>query len=204
MPYDVPDLGKMFEKAEQKARDAGQRIAEDGLDAMEHNIEINTPVETRHLRDSYKQRAIVYGAYDAATGADWGYGARDAAGRWTHGTKAYAWTGTVFTEVDYALYVEKGTGLWGPRHAKYKIAPKKPGGMLAFQPYHRTAAGGVILDVHSGSPSKSGTIFVRYVMHPGSPGAEMFQIGTILTEAQKDHWSETGLRLFEADLQGML
>lgn len=157
----------------------GHRIAQDGLDALQHNIEINTPVETRTLRNSYQQSDIDY----EAVMANGGY-------------LAYAWTGRVFTEVEYALFVERGTGLWGPKRAKYKIEPKQPGGVLAFRPYMRGANGAVILDV-AGGVTKGGLIVARFVLHPGSPGHAMFRIGAVLTEHQIHEWSQNGLRQFQ-------
>jgi hypothetical protein len=158
---------------------AGRRMAEDLGDRFKHNIEINTPVETRLLRDSYRISPIHYRPVPGLLGF-----------------MAYAWEGTVFTEVEYAPYVEHGTGLWGPKRAKYKIEPKEPGGVLAFAPYMRNAAGGVILDV-AGSPSRGNTVFTRHVMHPGSPGAAMFRIGAVITEAEADEWSYQALRMWE-------
>jgi very-short-patch-repair endonuclease len=64
-------------------------------------------------------------------------------------------------------HVEWGTGLWGPKHAKYLIVPKKPGGWLSWI-----------------NPRTGQRVFARKVMHPGSPGAHMFAIGAHLTEAE--------------------
>jgi hypothetical protein len=72
------------------------------------------------------------------------------------------------TSVDYAPFVENGTGLWGPNHARYEIKPKNPDGWLRFHDAHGNA------------------IFAKRVMHPGSPGAHMFAIGAALTEAEFD------------------
>lgn len=60
-----------------------------------------------------------------------------------------------YTEVEYAPYVEHGTGLWGPEHRKYLILPKEPGGSL-----HWVGPGGE-------------DIYASHVWHPGSPGAHM-------------------------------
>lgn len=38
----------------------------------------------------------------------------------------------VETEDKVAVYLEYGTGLYGPHHTAYKITPKNPGGMLRF------------------------------------------------------------------------
>jgi hypothetical protein len=94
-----------------------------------------TPVDTGDLKRSWKEsraHKVVGSTYPGS-----GYGA--------------SW----YTEVDYAPYVEHGTGLWGPEHRKYLILPKKPGGVL-----HWVDAGG-----HD--------VFAAKVLHPGSPGAHM-------------------------------
>ena len=71
--------------------------------------------------------------------------------------------------MEYAPYVEDGTGLWGPKHAKYEIKPKRPGGWLRW------------IDPMTGDP-----VFARRVMHPGWPGNHMFAIGAALTEQEFD------------------
>jgi hypothetical protein len=157
----------------------GYELARDGLARFQSNIEINTPVATSALRESYKQTDIDYVLAQ-------------------HGVAAvYAWEGTVFTEIAYAEHVEYGTGLWGPKHAKYKIEPKTPGGVLKFAPYSRGANGAVILDVQNGVV-KGGPVFARYVMHPGSPGAAMFRIGATLTEHQVNEWSAQAMLRWRA------
>ena len=161
----------------------GHELTRDGLDRFKHNTELNTPVQTAHLRDSYRIDPLIhYGPHEGLRAA------------------AYAWEGRFYTEVEYAEYVERGTGLWGPEHRKYEIRPKKPGGVLAFAPYMRGGHGGVIFDVHE-SPAKGGTVVVRYVMHPGSPGAAMFRIGAVQTEAEVDQWAAEALRRWQRDSQ---
>jgi hypothetical protein len=175
------DLVGFVDKLDDANMRAGHRLAEDLGNRFKHNIEINTPVETRVLRDSYQITPIRYEPVQRIA------------------YTAYAWQGEVLTEVHYAPFVERGTGLWGPRRRKYKIEPKTPGGVLAFQPYMRTN-GSVVLDV-AGSPSKGGMVIVRYVMHPGSPGAHMFQIGAIITEHEADEWSYQAMRQWERDVE---
>lgn len=164
----------------------GHRMAGDMRDRGLQHIETNTPVETYHLRRSYKKTAVVYRRVP-----DFGF-------------QMFAWEGTVYTEVEYAPYVELGTGLWGPKHAKYEIKPKKPGGVLAFQPYVHGPGGAVILNVH-GAPSKLGrTVMVRFVLHPGSPGNRMFQIGVQMTEMEVDEWSAYPLQLWHREVESRL
>lgn len=179
MPYTGDTLSDLVGNLHDASMRAGHELADAMVDHGKSLIERNTPVETHHLRDSY-DRTKIERLPDVH-----------------NGVQIYVWTGRVFTEVEYALFVERGTGLWGPKHQKYKIAPKQPGGVLAFAPYSRMPNGGVILDVQ-GAPLKSGgTVIVRYVMHPGSPGAHMFQIGSIMTEAEHEEWEREPLRAWK-------
>lgn len=183
MGYSGATLSDLVANLDPASKRAGHNLADAMVDHGKGLIERNTPVETHHLRSSYKRTAILYKQDLGALSSI----------RWS----AYVWTGKVFTEVEYAEFVERGTGLWGPKHKKYKIEPKTPGGVLAFSPYSRMPNGGVILNVQ-GAPTRSGkTVMVRFVMHPGSPGQHMFQIGTIMTEAQVEQWSREPLRLWK-------
>lgn len=127
----------------------------------------NTPVETSALRESW----------DVTDAVPFRRG----------------WTALLFNPTEYAEYVEEGTGLWGPRRKKYKIAPKDPNGMLAFRPYLRGADGSVAINLEGG-PAKGGTTFARFVMHPGSPGHHMMRIGKAMAEHDEPQWSEKPLR----------
>jgi len=107
-----------------------------------------TPVgNTGHLKESWKQRPVVILV--------------DELGRvvYESGTE---------THVDYAPYVEFGTGLWGPKHAKYLIEPKTPGGWL-----------------HWIGPAGE-DVFAKRVWHPGSPGQHMVAIAVAAVEATLD------------------
>lgn len=187
MSYEGDSLVDMIDHLDAVTKRTGKQLAEAFQKRGEHNIEINTPVETFHLRRSYKRTPVKYQQMSSL-----GYTSL----RWS----AYVWEGTVFTEVEYAPYVEMGTGLWGPKRKKYKIEPKKPGGVLAFTPYARMPNGGVILDV-SGNIGKAGLITVRFVMHPGSPGQHMFRIGALLTEHQFQELSMEPMRLWVSEVE---
>jgi hypothetical protein len=165
----------------------GERLADSMVDHGQRRIEQNTPVATRLLRESWERTGIEYGQV-----ATLGYTSI----RWA----SYAWTGRVYTMVEYAAFVEYGTGLWGPKRKKYKIQPKRPDGVLAFTPYARVPGGGVVLDV-AGEVGKQGTVVVRFVMHPGSPGAHMIKIGSILTEHEYRQWSEEPMRLWKHEIE---
>lgn len=92
------------------------------------------------------------------------------------------------TDVPYAPYVEEGTGLWGPRHAKYEIRPKHPDGWLSW------------IDPDSGQ-----RVFAKKVMHPGSPGQHMFAIGAHLTEYEFGNFGQRRVAQWarEQERQGM-
>jgi hypothetical protein len=79
--------------------------------------------------------------------------------------------GKVATDVRYAPDVEYGTGLWGPSHAKYLIEPKRPGGFLRWR------------DPHTGR-----YVYAKRVMHPGSPGQHMLEIGASVVRGEADDY----------------
>lgn len=127
---------------------AATRMARDGGERLTMLTKLKTPVgETGHLKESWKAKPVLIVV--------------DELGRTVYesGTE---------TGVDYAPYVEWGTGLWGPKHAKYVIRPRNPNGWLRWIG-------------KDGSP-----VFAKEVMHPGSPGNHMFAIGVALTEHEFD------------------
>lgn len=129
-------------------RRAAKRMAEKGGDQMLKRTEHHTPVDTAHLRQSWRRKPVLIIANE-------------------RGERVYQ--SGVETDVDYAPYVEYGTGLWGPKHAKYEIKPKHPDGWLHW------------IDPHTGD-----SVFAKRVMHPGSPGAHMVAIAVAETEAGLD------------------
>lgn len=107
--------------------------------------EKNTPVDTGDLRENWKSDK--------------------------KGHKAVTFVGTALSagwsnDLDYAAYVNYGTGLYGPEHKKYLILPKTPGGKLHW------------VDKKSGED-----ITAAGVMHPGSPGNYMLEISADYIEA---------------------
>lgn len=90
-----------------------------------------------------------------------------------------------YTEVDYAPYVEDGTGNWGPKHAPYEILPKPPNTLLSW------------IDGKTGK-----RVFAKRVMHPGSPGQHMFAIGTAMAEAEFHRLVQPALRSFAQAAEG--
>lgn len=143
------DAGPVKEFGEAAAGAGGKRLAE--------LVRAKTPVDKGLLVASIEQTPTVVIV--------------DAAGRTVYESGAH-------TELDYAPFVEHGTGLWGPHHAKYEIRPKKPDGWL-----HWVDAAG-------------NDVFAKKVMHPGSPGAHMFLLGVAAAEAELDAIVAPHLALF--------
>lgn len=162
MPYEGGRLAPWFSTApnrrflERAAAAGGKRMTE--LTAM------NTPVDTGHLRLSWKEKPVVFmfsplGDLMAVSGVE--------------------------TDVEYAAYVEWGTGLWGPLHAKYPIVPKNPDGWLRW------------IDPHTGMP-----VFAKRVMHPGSPGNHMVAIAVNLTEHELPRIVQPELERWAREVEG--
>lgn len=107
---------------------------------------VNTPVRSGHMRTSWFQRPV-----QKVTYALW-----------------QGYQGVIENSVDYAAYVENGTGIWGPKHAPYVILPKHAG-LLAWR------------DPHTGH-----WIHAKKVIHPGSPGNHMTAIACAVVEAELD------------------
>jgi hypothetical protein len=115
-------------------------MANTGGDALQRRIRENTPVRTGALRESWIR---------------------------TEATKhENRYESRVQTDVDYAPYVNYGTGLWGPKHMKYLIEPVHAP-MLSW------------IDPKSGK-----RVYAQRVWHPGSPGAFMLEYGAAKTEAE--------------------
>jgi hypothetical protein len=152
--YDGPRLAALFDEEEERIfDDLAHDLAKRGGGIMTARIKELTPVGHQpyaeayipgHLRDSIRQKIVVVTIHAGSI-------------RHESGTE---------TDVEYAPFVEHGTGLWGPRRAKYEIRPKNPNGWLRW----------------IGPDGKP--IFAKRVMHPGSPGAHMFARGVALTEVE--------------------
>lgn len=122
-----------------------RRMAEKGSRELHRKVIARTPKDTGNLAASWRRKPVVVGV--TVTGEQ-------------------ALETGVETFVDYAPYVEHGTGLWGPKHAKYPIRPKVPGGTLHF------------------FTKEGAEVFSKLVMHPGSPGAHMVAIAVAELEVE--------------------
>lgn len=153
MPYHGDKLASLFRP--EPTLNAARRLAEKGGERLVELTVEHTPIDTGELAQSWKKKLLL--VRPNARGA------------------TVLETGVV-TEVEYAPYVEHGTGLWGPKHAKYLIVPKKPGGVL-----HWIGHGGE-------------DVFATHVWHPGSPGAHMVAISVAELEVTLDKVLEAELR----------
>jgi len=67
---------------------------------------------------------------------------------------------------DIWMFLDEGTGLWGPKGAKYPIKPKKKGGKLRFSSGYKAGSKPNTVTT-SASKSFGETIYSDGVMHPG-------------------------------------
>lgn len=169
--YEGPSLAHVFD-FEDSVRDLLHDLVDRGGDEMTANVREKTPVGKRPFESGYvpghllasisKKTVVVYPSLEGLV--------------YESGTE---------TDVDYAPYVENGTGLWGPARAMYEIRPKNPEGWLRFH-------------------DKNGNlVFAKRVLHQGSPGAHMFTNGASKTEEEFHRWAEARIRRWaeERDMQ---
>lgn len=136
--------------------------AQEGGRRFKDAVRDRTPVDTGRLRDSYEEKPVTV--------------VEEPQGR--------VYESGPFTEVEYGPFAEHGTGLWGPKHAKYEIRPKDPDGFL-----------------HWVDPNTGQDVFAKRVMHPGSPGAHMFQIAAAETEAMLEEIVQARLEAWAAETE---
>lgn len=132
--YIGPDLSAAFDDA--PVRESLRRMADTGGDRLHALIAELTPIKTGNLATSWYRKETA---------------------RELHGIKM-AYVSRVATDVDYAPYVNYGTGLFGPHHTKYLIEPHPPNQFLSW------------IDPLTGRRR-----YARHVWHPGSEGAHMVE-----------------------------
>ena len=132
--YIGPYLPDAFD--DQPVKDALRAMASTGGDRLHALIAELTPIKTGNLATSWYRKPTE---------------------RVLHGT-AMAYQSSVATDVDYAPYVNYGTGLFGPKHTKYLIEPHPPNQFLSWV-----------------DPKTGRRMFARRVWHPGSEGAHMVE-----------------------------
>lgn len=128
-----------------------RELANLGGDRMVDWTVRNTPIDTGNLRTSWYQLDVNRKVTLLGPG----------------------WESGVATQVEYAPYVEYGTGLWGPDHSTYTIRPKDPHGWLRWR------------DRATGQ-----WVYSKAVQHPGSPGQHMVAIAAAMTEAEFERVAE--------------
>lgn len=129
-PY-LPDLFR-----QEPLDRAMRRMADTGGDRLHDYIVAFTPIKTGNLATSWYRKETR---------------------RELHGTST-AYVAPVASDVDYAPYVNYGTGLWGPEHRKYLIEPHPPNKFLSW------------IDPLTGK-----RVFARRVWSPGSEGHHMIE-----------------------------
>lgn len=159
-------ISEFVRQSKEAVDPAIEMMMDDGNTFLLKAVQENTPVETEALRRSITKMPVI--------------------------NENGVWRSGVFTEVEYGPHVEHGTGLWGPKRAKYRIEPKDPNGVLAFF----VKRGGVVNirgEQSSTRIAEGQLVFAKYVMHPGSPGQHMFAIGVSAAEASFDEITQRGL-----------
>lgn len=174
MPYVGASLARCFD-LEDNVKRLCFELADEGGDRLTDAVKEFTPVGKRPFEADYVPGALLASIEKKVTVVEFDV----ALGRvvYKSGTE---------TNLDYSVYVENGTGLWGPARAKYEIRPKNPDGWLRFHDEY------------------GNVVFAKRVMHPGSPGAHMFAKGVAKTEAEFHEWGQRKVdehaKLWEAQI----
>jgi hypothetical protein len=108
--------------------------------------------------------------------------------------------GGVVSRDPVAEKVELGTGLWGPKHAKYPIVPVN-GRVLKFLWWHSstiTRKNGTRLKTPKKNMKFATT---EMVMHPGSPGQHMFLKGIMDTEVVAVRIMDKRMKIWQRELR---
>ena len=161
--YYGPDLSKIADPT--PVREAMRRMADRGGDALHEWIGQFTPIRTGNLATSWY---------------------REPTERKLHGTSE-ALESRVATDVDYAPYVNYGTGLYGPEHRKYLIEPHPPKTLLRW------------IDPATGQP-----MYAKRVWHPGSPGNYMIEKGVVWVESTLQEIETPELERWKVDTERVI
>lgn len=162
MGYQGAKLANIFPTGPAVA--TAHRLAKRGTEFMLAKTIEGTPVETGELKAGWKMKPVKAG---------W-----DLLGAF--------FESSVYTEVEYAPYVEYPTGLYGPKHAKYPIRPKDPAGWLHWV----------------GKDGKDH--FAKLVMHPGSKGAFMLATAMRDTLAEFETWGKVELEGWVREMEAVI
>lgn len=160
MPYVGGKLHPWFDtgKNDKALQLMATTVAKEGREVAEKN----TPVDTGDLRAHWKSSAKASQAELVGVG----------------------WKAEWSNSLEYAPYVNYGTGLYGPKHKKYLIVPKTPGGTLHW------------VDRLTGQDR-----FAKAVLHPGSPGNYMLEISADVIESTWEKIVQPILRLWARQVE---
>jgi len=165
IPGSAPQLLRSIpQRCQTLVGEAANTICDEATDYMLETVKVNTPVSHNPGVPGYEW---------VAGGGD-GIHLREEIRRTEVQQHAGVYEAKVGSDKSYVLYVEYGTGLYGPKHAKYLIEPTSPGGLLRF-------------------PMHGKMVSARYVWHPGSPGQHMFLYGGRMTELSMRQLAVRGL-----------
>lgn len=157
-------LTELADRFEDLIDPAARAYVDDAVDLDHHTVKENTPVSKTPEGDA------LFGFIPRGDGVH----LRDEIHRTDVRQEGDIYEADVESDKDYAPFVEEGTGLYGPKHAKYLIEPHDPTGWLAW-------------------PGEDGkTHFAKQVWHPGSPGQHMFAIGSAVVEMSEHEWRRRG------------
>lgn len=184
--YRTENLGSYTGRIAQQTETTARRLLVRGEDRLQAQIRRRTPKDTGKLRESILTQhkgswesvrsagnAASMASVTAVDPAAFVEGGFSRAGRMFNGyhpfrpfasymVRVQIFAGSVFTDVDYAPYVEHDTGRYGPNPGS------EPGGRYAIVP--RTAK--VLVFYIDGRK-----IVIKKVRHPGSRGKHMFSRG---------------------------
>jgi hypothetical protein len=142
MGYSGAEVSKAVAAMVPPTQRTARRMAEHGGKRLEHLARRHTPVDTGELKSRWYILPVIQ--------------------------VGNSYRVEVANDTEYAHWIEHGWGLWGPKHSKYWIVPKKPGGVLTWL------------------TPEGERVFARRVRHPGAPGAHMLAIAAAETEAEFD------------------
>jgi hypothetical protein len=161
--YIGPDLAKIADPT--PVRRALRRMADTGGDRLHDYTVAFTPIRTGNLATSWYRKGTRFELHGASQ----------------------AYVARVATDVDYAPYVNYGTGLWGPEHRKYLIEPHPPRELLSW------------IDPLTGK-----RVYRRRVWHPGSEGHHMVEKAASMVSATLREMMSEDLRVYKVETETVI
>jgi len=92
------------------------------------------------------------------------------------------------------VFLDEGTGLWGPKRAKYPIEPKKKGGKLRFASGYKAGSKPNTVTTSS-SASFGDTVYREKVMHPGIQPRNWTKLRLAKWKKKIVSYAEDGIKL---------